>query len=93
MTKSAKMTFSVSGSSGYAASPHLTTASTTPEALVTASIVAHHFCQVMPASDWSISLILASDWPTVTNSASDWSLCFHTGLLLAKLAPPSMFPP
>ena len=48
----------ISGTSGYNSSPQLSTIAT-PESLVTASIVAHHFCQVNPASG---QLILVSDW-------------------------------
>ena len=54
------MTFSVSGASGYNASPLLTTHSATPEALVTASIVAHHFCQDDNAPTCSVSSWVSS---------------------------------
>ena len=79
----------ISGTSGYNSSPQLSTIAT-PESLVTASIVAHHFCQVNPASDWSVlasdGLILASDGLILASDglilSSDWLILASDGLIL-----------
>ena len=58
-----------SGAPEYTATPQMTSDSLTHEALVTASIVAHHFCQVIQASDWSTDVDSPSHWSILSIEA------------------------